>query len=359
MALALLLAATGCNTPRGAAIQREIIREGKQENADISIVPVTRANVPAIKTWPVTGWSGRYNWLSNASGPASNVIRTGDLIDLVIWDSQENSLLAPPTEKNVVIEGLVVSTDGTVFVPYVDEVEVRGLTTDAARRKIQSDLEMIVPSAQVQLAHHAGQSNSVDVVRGVRQPGSYPLPGRNFTILSLLSLAGGVESNLRNPVVRLIRGSETYEIRADALYENGSRNIALRGDDKIIVEEDDRYFISLGATGAEKLIYFEKEYITALEALSITGGLADNSADPKGVLILREYPASAIRNDGTGPQKQQVVFTLDLTSADGLFAARNFEINPKDTVLATESPLSPTRTILALIASAIVVSKGL
>ncbi|WP_318327921.1 polysaccharide biosynthesis/export family protein [Sulfitobacter sp. D35] len=356
MALVMVLTAAACNTPRGAAIQREIVREGKQTNNDIAIVPVTRANVPAIRTWPVTGWSGQYHWLSNGKGPASNVIRTGDFIDLVIWDSQDNSLLTAPTEKNVNIQGLTVSPDGTIFVPYVDEVVVRGLTTDDARRKIQSDLEMIVPSAQVQLAHRPGQSNSVDVVRGVRQPGSYPLPGRDYTILSLLSQAGGVDSSLRNPVVRLIRGSQSYEIRAEALFEDASRNIALRGDDKVIVEEDDRYFIALGATGSERLVYFEKEYITALEAISISGGLADNTADPKGVLILREYPEGSVRPDGTGPEKRQVVFTLDLTSADGLFAARNFEINPNDTVLATESPLSPTRTILALLTSAVLLS---
>jgi polysaccharide export outer membrane protein len=125
----------------------------------------------------------------------------------------------------------------------------------------------------------------------------------------------------------------------------------MRGDDKIVVDEDDRYFISLGATSSEQLIYFQKEYITALEALSITGGLSQTAANPQGVLILRDYPEDAVREDGSGPIKPQVVFTIDLTTADGLFAARQFEINPKDTVLATESPVSAARTIFQLLGS--------
>ncbi len=351
VSLALVLVLAACNLPRGAAVQGEILRGSTSEDAPFSVVPVTRISVPELAKWPATGWSGRYNWLSNGKGPASNIIRAGDLVDLVIWDSQDNSLITGVEQNNVEMKGLVVSPSGKIFVPYIDEVEVRGMTPDSARRKIQTNLEMIVPSAQVQLGLQAGQANSVDVVRGVAAPGTYPLPGRNYTILSVLSQAGGIDNSLRNPLVRLIRGTHTYEIPAKALLANASKNIALRGDDKIIVDEDDRYFISLGATGTEQLVYFEKEYITALEALSITGGLAQNTANPQGVLILRDYPASALRSDGSGPEKTQVVFTIDLTSADGLFAARQFEINPKDTVLATESPVNAARTIFGLLGS--------
>jgi polysaccharide export outer membrane protein len=46
---------------------------------------------------------------------------------------------------------------------------------------------------------------------------------------------------------------------------------------------------------------------------------------------------------------KQVIFTFDLTSADGLFAARKFKINPNDTILATESPVNVTRKVLSLV----------
>lgn len=147
----------------------------------------------------------------------------------------------------------------------------------------------------------------------------------------------------------MIRDGRTYEVRAERLFSDGALNTTLRGRDRILVEQDDRYFTALGATGSERLINFDKDAISALEAISIIGGLNDGRADPKGVLVLREYRAAQLRQDGTGPMMQQVVFTFDLTSADGLFAARGFQINPRDTVLATESPVVATGTILGIV----------
>ena len=361
--IALLAATTGlaaCAPPRGAALSSEILREQSTETPTFSVVPVGRDNVAELAKWPSTGGGGIvHGWPGATRGPDSPVIRSGDQIDLAIWDSQENSLLASPAQKVVQIPTMTVTATGTIFVPYLDEVVVRGQTPDQARRQIQEALGPIIPSAQVQLAMAAGQNNSTDLVSGVVKPGSYPLPSRNFTILGLIAQGGGIDKSLRNPSVQLIRDGKTYEIRAKTLLANPAHNVVLRGGDQVLVKEDDRYFTALGATGNQSLIYFEKEEITGLETLALIGGLEGSRADPKGVLILRDYPASALRQDGKGPAMQQVVFTFDLTSADGLFAARNFRINPKDTVLVTEASLVTTRNVLSLIGTMIGVGNAL
>lgn len=327
----------------------EILKEKDAETPSFQVVEVTRSNVEALRKWPATGWRGNYHWLSGARGPAGNIILTGDLIDLTIWDSQQNSLLTSPQQRTVHMEGLVVSPSGEIFVPYAKNIEIRGLNPESARNKIEETLKPISPDVQVQLSHRSGQGNSADLVSGVAKPGPYPLVGRNVTILSLIAQGGGISTSLRNPLVRLIRNGKTYEVRADDLFANASKNIVVRGNDKVLVEEDSRYFTAFGATGKEELIYFEKEQISALEAMSIIGGLSDSRANPKGVLVLRDYSARQLRTDGKGPAMSQVVFTFDLTRADGLFAARKFEINPRDTVLATESPLTTARTIMGLV----------
>ena len=48
------------------------------------------------------------------------------------------------------------------------------------------------PDAQVQLLHTSGQGNSADLVSGVMKPGTYPLEGRNVTILSLIVFFGWI-----------------------------------------------------------------------------------------------------------------------------------------------------------------------
>ncbi|MEL6452898.1 MAG: polysaccharide biosynthesis/export family protein [Pseudomonadota bacterium] len=345
--------------PRGAAIEGEVIRKQDDPDAAFSVVPITRESIDQLRTWPVTGWSGQYHWFSGTQGPKSNLIRIGDQIDLVIWDNQDNSLLTGSQEKNVEMRGLIVSPSGTIFVPYIDEIRVSGITPDRARQRIEEELELVVPDAQVQLQLQSGPDNSVDAVGGVNSPGSFPLPNRNFSVLSLISAAGGISPDLQNPLVRILRGGRNFEIRADTLYERASANVVLRGGDKIIVEEDSRYFVALGATGTETIVPFDQERITAIEALAMVEGINDSRANPKGILVLREYSRKDLRSDGSGPLRTQVVFTIDLTSADDLFAARKFQINPKDLVMATESPIGSVRTVFGLIGSVVGVSNAL
>ncbi|MDA7423347.1 polysaccharide biosynthesis/export family protein [Thalassococcus lentus] len=349
--LLTLLAVSACSLPRGAALQSEVLKEQQADNPTFEVIAVTRENIPGIMSWPKTGWHGHFHWPGTSSGSNSSVIRTGDRLNVTIWDSQENSLLSSPGERSTEIKDVEVDANGSIFLPYVNKVGVRGLTTSGARSKIQSRLEPIVPSAQVQVSLQQGRDHAVDAVTGVAKPGAYPMPSRNYKILSLLADAGGIPSSLRNPRVKLLRGSKTYMISASELYKNGSKNALLHPRDSVIVEQDERSFTALGASGTEDLIYFPKDTLTALEAMSLMGGLSDDRADPKGVLVLREYSAKQISGGGYGPTKQQVVFTFDLTSADGLFAARKFEINPDDTVLATESPVTNARTIFSLIGS--------
>jgi len=205
-----LAALSGCSIPRGAAVASEVLSAQDDATASYAVVPVAETNIESVRKWANTGGPTPRSWPHAHRGPASPVIRTGDTIDLTIWDSQENSLLTAEQQKVVEMPKLVVSPAGTIFVPYLDEVVVRGMTPMDARQQIQNALEPIVPSAQVQLSHQAGRQNAVDMVSGVAKPGSYPLMDRNSTILSLIAQAGGVSDDLRNPMVRLIRGGTLF-----------------------------------------------------------------------------------------------------------------------------------------------------
>ncbi len=339
----------GCGFPAGAPLQSQILAQADAENATFDVVEVTQANLPQIRSWPSTGWRGHYRWLTAGGGGPTNLVRPDDKINLVIWDNQDNSLLASPGHKATNMADIVVSPSGTIFVPYVGEVSIGGLSPRGARQVVQREIERISPSAQVQLKVIPGATNTVDMVRGVQKPGPVQLPSRNFTILNAISAGGGIGTALRNPLVRLIRGGRTYEIPAERLFADGTHNIALRGGDKVIVDEDQRHFVVAGATG-DRIVQFNREHISAMEALSMSGGLSDSRADPGGILILRDYPASAVRADGRGgPPKQQVVFTVDLTTADGLFAARAFEIHPDDLVMVTEAPMVMGLQLLTMV----------
>lgn len=365
LAAVSMVALASCSIPRGAALSSEILNEKGADEPSYQVVTVTRDNVDALTQWPVTGWKGQYHWVANPRGPQSQLIRSGDVVRIVVWDNQENSLLANAASKQTALPDMVVSPTGKIFVPYVGEVEIRNMTQPAARAHLQEKIESVVPAGQVQLAVVQGQGNSADLVGGVGKPGSYPLPSRNYSLLSLIAAGGGIQPGLENPMVRLLRAGNVYEIRADRLTANPALDTTLRGGDKVVVSEDDRYFTALGTTGREAVVPFSRETLTAMEALSTVGGLSDSRADLKSVLVLRDYPAEQlvkpVDDSGytdKGPLQEQVVFAFDLTSADGLFAARQFQINPKDTVFGTESVVTSARTVLGLIGSVVGVTNA-
>jgi polysaccharide biosynthesis/export protein len=345
------LALGACSLPRGAGMVSEVLKEQQKDQPTFQVVEVTRAALPQLASWPRPRTTGGHGWIKAGRGPDSQIIRTNDRVSVTIWDNEPNSLLTSAGGKSITIPEVIVSPTGTIFVPYVEDVLIRGQTPDQARVTLQEAMTRISPSAQVQLTVQPGQGNAVDVVAGVARPGTYPLPDRNSSILSVIAQAGGIPPGLRNPIVRLIRDGRTYEVSAERLFADASMNTTLQGRDKVLVEEDRRYFTAFGATGTERIVYFDQETISALEAMSMLGGLSDGRANPRGVLILRDYPAAQLRQNGTGPAMTQVVFSFDLTGADGLFAARSFLVAPGDTVLATESPVVAARTIAALIGS--------
>jgi polysaccharide biosynthesis/export protein len=344
----LLLLPAACargRLPGGAPVSEEILEQAAAESPDFALYPVNRAFLPTVAQWPPTGKQENLRWIGASQGARTQIIQPGDQLTLRIWDSSENSLLTSLDQKAVQLQDVKVASNGTVFMPYVGNISVIGLTPDLAREELQSALETIVPSAQLQLDMIEGRNNSVDLVSGVAAPGTYPMPNRNYTVMGLISAGGGLSANLNNPQIRLMRGGAIYGTSVDNLLNNPRLDTLLKGGDRVFVEEDERYFLSFGAAGEEDLHIFTKDRISAMDAVSIMGGLQDNKADPQGLLILREYDGSAIRSGVRGPRQTRVVFSVDLTSADGIFSARKFPINPDDLLIATESPINDVLTV--------------
>ena len=338
MTLIALLLLAACSMPRTAAMPSEVLRGTGGEDSEFQVVAVTRSSLPEIAEWPPAMPDERLRWVDTGASAVARLVRAGDKVTLSVWDSQRDSLITANEERVVNMNGIEVSPGGDIFIPYIGEFRIAGMTRDRARRDIQHRMERIVPDAQVQLMIEPGSRNTIEVVSGVARPGRYGLGETSPTIMSIITEAGGIVSNKRNPLVRLQRAGQSYMIPAAELMSNPARDIQLRGGDRIIIEPDRRSYIALGAAGSQKVVYFERERISTLDALSTIGGLSESRADLRGVMVLREYPAHVAGSGANAPEKPLVIFTFDLSNADGLFAARRFHIQPDDVVLATESP---------------------
>ncbi|MEM8538936.1 MAG: polysaccharide biosynthesis/export family protein [Pseudomonadota bacterium] len=350
-AACILLA--GCGLPRGAGIKAEVLAassadaDGVQSPADFAVFEVNRSTLPILQSWPGTG-PAAMPWPTAQDQPASLMIAPGDMVALTIWDAEEDSLLAGTGQRTTQLQTTEVSADGRIFVPYIGELRVSGMSPNTARERIEEELVRTIPSAQVQLMVEPGRENTANMASGVNVPGLYPLPARNFTILELFSQAGGPAADLDAPQVRLVRNGRTFGVPFDRLLEEPRLNTTVRGGDRIYVVDDTRQFISLGATGAQAIFDFPETDFSALEALALVGGVNGGTANPEAVLILRNYAADAVSDGVSGPPVDRVVFTIDLTSADGLFSAGEFLLQGDDLIYGTESALGPALTLFGL-----------
>ncbi len=349
-AIVACLALSACGLPRGAGFQSEVLGNtagdaAAEQEAGFSVFEVNRATLPVLQAWG-NAESEVLAWPTAQSQPASLIIAPGDTVQLTIWDAEENSIFGAAGVTP--IQATEVDTRGRIFVPFIGELRVSGMSPATARQRVEEELVMTVPSAQVQLIVEAGRGNTANLSSGVAAPGLYPLPQRNFSILELFSLAGGPNPQLVEPQVRLIRNGQTFGAPFDDILTDPRRNIAMRGGDTVYVVEDERQFIALGATGSQSVFDFPEPAFSALEAMAFIGGVNAGTANPEAVLIMREYDSEALGDGISGPPQERVVFKIDLTSADGLFSAGNFMLQDGDLIYGTESLLGPFLTALGL-----------
>ena len=347
------LALAGCGLPRGAGFESEVLAaanantaaEGEAPVFDFAVYEVNRETLPVLQGWPATG-AATLPWIIAQDQPASLLIAAGDSVQVTIWDAEENSIFGGTGVTP--LQPANVSSDGRIFVPYIGNLRVSGMSPSTARMRIEEELIRTVPSAQVQLTVEPGPANTANLASGFTASGLYPLPDRNVKILDVFSQAGGPSPELNSPQVRLVRGGKTYGVPFERLLKDPRANIAMRGGDRVYIEDDTRKFIALGATGTQSIVDFPQVDFSALEALAYIGGVNAGSANPEAILILREYAPAAIADGLAGPPQERVVFTIDLTSADGLFSAGNFMLEGDDLIYGTESALGPALTLFGL-----------
>lgn len=338
-----------CGLPRSGPNKREIFAGSVQKQGDAFIVAVNDRVTRATSVVPTLGFTDAFK---KASVLGSDVVRPGDTLGLTIWENVDDGLLAGETSSSTVIEEVQVDGSGFIFVPYAGRIKAAGNSTEAIRRIITRKLEEQTPDPQVEIRRVAGDGSTVSLVGSIGGQGVYAIERPTRTLSAMLARAGGVTIEPEIAQITVIRGKHRGKIWFQDLYEHPEMDIALRGGDRILVEEDTRAFTALGATGAQSRVPFESQTLSAVEAIAQVGGLLATSADPTGVFVFRneaeEISETVLgRKDLQGAQR--MVYVLDLTEPNGLFLARDFAIRDDDLLYVTEAPFTQwNKTIAAL-----------
>ncbi len=338
LALASMIAA--CGIPRSGPNKKEIYSGSVLKEGDAFVVAVNDRVTRATAVVPAFGFTPEF---VNASVVGSDTIQPGDTLGLQIWENVDDGLLAVQGTNATSLEEVQVDGSGFIYVPYAGRVKAAGNSPEAIRRVITEKLEGQTPDPQVVVRRLAGDGSTVSITGAVGGQGVYAIERPTRTITAMLARAGGVTIEPEIAQVTVFRGGHQAKVWFQDLYRNPSYDIALRGGDRILVEADTRSFTALGATGAQTRVVFDRQALSAIEAIAQVGGLSVNAADPTGVFVLRNEPQEIAaqvlgRNDLIGDQR--LIYVLDLTEPNGLFMARDFVIRDADTVYVTEAPFT-------------------
>lgn len=336
----LMAIVASCGLPRVGPNKREIFAGSVQKEGDAFVVSVNDHVTRATSVVPSLGFASN---LTNAGKVGSDTIRPGDTLSLTIWENVDNPLLGPEGQVSAILDEVQVDGAGFIFVPYAGRIRAAGNSPEAIRRIISKKLEEQTPDPQVEVRRSAGDGATVSLVGSVGNQGVYTIERPTRTLSAMLAHAGGVTIEPEIAQITVIRGNKRGKIWFQDLYDNATFDIALRGGDRILVEEDTRSFTALGATGTQSRMAFESQSISALEALAQVGGLSSVTADPTGVFVFRNEPQEIAnqvlgRTDLEGAQR--LVYVLDLTKPNGMFHARDFVIRDDDTLYVTEAPFT-------------------
>ncbi|AMY70234.1 polysaccharide biosynthesis/export family protein [Frigidibacter mobilis] len=343
----------GCGLPRSGPNKREIYAGSVERQGNAFIVSVNDRVTRATAVVPALGFSSAF---LNAGVVGSDDIRAGDVLGLTIWENVDDGLLAVAGAPATQLSEVQVDGAGFIFVPYAGRIKAAGNTPEALRRIITEKLDAQTPDPQVSVTRLAGDGSAVTLMGAVGGQGVYPIERPTRTLAAMLARAGGIAIEPETAKVTVTRGNQTGTIWLTDLWAHPQLDIALRPGDTIVVEQDDRSFTALGATGGQSRVKFDTQTISAIEAIAQVGGLNTGLADPTGVFVFRNEKAEIAnmvlgRSDLRGDQR--MVYVLNLTAPTGMFEARDFVIRDQDTVYVTEAPFVQwTKTLGALTGTA-------
>ena len=208
---------------------------------------------------------------------------------------------------------LPLDSEGKVYLPFINEVQLMGLTPRESEVKIATLFEAsVMKNPQVSVSVKEYKSQFINVLGAVFKPGTYQLTRRTF-LVDAIAMAGGLLAEKAESKALVSRSGpktaaeevagvakpETLEIDLVQLLDKGdaSLNVPVYAGDVISVPERvERFSYVLGDVNRGGAFEIKKgEKITLSKALASAGGLMP-TAKGKATAIMRK------NEDGTTTQ---------------------------------------------------------
>jgi len=249
----------------------------------------------------------------------------------------------------------VVDRDGVISIPFAGPVRVGGLTAPQAADAVRRALTGRVGNPQVTVSVSANPSNSVTVLGEVRNPGRTALTVNGDRILDVIAAAGGSARPVEDVEVAIRREGLSFTAPLSAVTTRFGENVRLAPGDQVNLVYRPRRYSTFGAVGAAAQTDMGAGPLNLAGALARAGGLDDQSANARSVLVFRfETPAAAQAlglTQAATVRGVPVIYRLDLADPAGFFIAGRFRIQPDDVIHVPRAGSAEARKFFEFIQS--------
>lgn len=352
-----IIPATG---PATSDILNEHGAEAGKGNYNIEVVDLSPA---VIRRQRALRTAHAFSETLGTASQCGDTLGVGDVLSVSIWEAPPATLFGggeaamsgvPAASQIATLPDQVIDGAGNINVPFAGSIRAAGLTITALEGTIVRRLagKAHEPQVLVRLARNAASDVTVvgDVVSSTRMP----LTPKCERLLDALAAEGGVRQPVDKVMLQVTRGEGAYSMPLDSVIRDPRQNVPLRAGDVITALYQPSSFMAFGATGKNEEIGFEGKGISLAQALARAGGLVDTRADARGVFVFRIEDGREL-NDPSAPSnahaaatKVPVVYRLDLRDPAGMFLAQQFDMNDKDTLYVSNSPVADIQKLANL-----------
>jgi polysaccharide biosynthesis/export protein len=274
-------------------------QQSDRKHIPITIEDVLRQQTAGEPTKSSIDLNERLRSMSGAARFSQDyLLGPGDIIEATVFGIEDLKKKA-----------LTLDSEGKISLPFINTVELIGLTPRESEVKIATLYEAsVMKNPQVSVSVKEYRSQFINVLGAVLKPGSYQLTRRAF-LVDALAMAGGLLADKAESKVYVHRAAlttasqakvasgvgtnESLEIDLVQLLEKGdiSLNIPIYAGDVISVPERvEHFFYVLGDVNKGGAFEIKKgEQITLMKALASAGGMMPTAKASK-VAIIRSGP---------------------------------------------------------------------
>lgn len=361
---------TACSSlPTSGPSTRNVVALGQQQ---------ATAEVPEVELIDVNGavaqslYQAQVNQSFAQLGDGTSsigAINIGDVLDITIWEAPPAVLFGGALSstgsgnaQQTKLPEQMVSSSGTISVPFIGDVSVLGKTPVQVQNIIKGRLKKMANQPQVMVRMVQNNAANVSVIRAGNSV-RMPLTAAGERVLDAVAAVGGSTANVQDTNVQLTRGNVVRTIALEDLVAHPRQNILLRRGDVVTMITNPSTFTSMGAVGHTQQIGFSVKGLSLAEAVGRMGGLQDYSADARGVFVFRYAPLSELPPEkqskwvekGYGDRAEiPVVYRLNLADANSMFWMQRFPVKDKDVVYVSNAPMAEVRKFLSFVFSPVV-----